>query len=253
MPEENEKLTINRSIDRATQILIYLGANVHSIKDIARHCHLSPSTVHRILQTLERLDWVRQDQSDARYYLGPLASQLSSNLVSAHRYLVMNSIDDMMNLSRLNGETISLGIMIHLKYVMLHDIPSRHNLRVSEGSDTSGAPTQGATGKVALSQLSDDDIRHALQSIASWKDNNQPKIDSAAFLDELRVIRKKGYAVSYGEVITGTICISAPIRNYTCPAVLSIIGPESRLRTKIEQSIKELKTCVENISSRNSM
>jgi IclR family transcriptional regulator, acetate operon repressor len=253
MPEDNKKLTINRSIERATQILIYLGANIHSIKDIARHCRLSPSTVHRILQTLQRLDWVRQDQTDSRYYLGPLASQLSSNLVSAHRYLVMNSVDEMMNLSKSSGETVSLGIMIHLKYVSLHDIPSKHNLRVFEGSDTSGAPTQGATGKVALSQLSDEDIRHALHSIASWKDNNQPKFDTTAFLDELKAIRKKGYAVSYGEVIPGTICISAPIRNYPCPAVLNIIGPESRLNNRLEQSIKELRASAERISSSNSL
>jgi DNA-binding IclR family transcriptional regulator len=153
----------------------------------------------------------------------------------------MNSIDDMISLSRITGETVTLGIMINLRFVMLHDIPSQHDLRITEGRDTSGSPIRGATGRVMLSQLSDDEIIRALPIITSWDITGKKSIDTDSFLEEIRKIRKNGYGISYSEIISNSVCIAAPIYNYVCPAAISIVGPENRLHGRTGQFIEELK------------
>ena len=65
---------------------------------------------------------------------------------------------------------------------------------------------------------------------------------------ELAKVRKQGYAISYGERISGVVGISAPIKNYLCPAALSILGLEQRLSNELTNLVKEVKSCADSIS-----
>ncbi len=61
-------------------------------------------------------------------------------------------------------------------------------------------------------------------------------------------IRKQGFAVSCGEWIPGAMCVSAPVYSYTVPAVVSVIGPEYRLKAKQNEVIAKLKDSTSRIS-----
>ena len=65
--------------------------------------------------------------------------------------------------------------------------------------------------------------------------------DKKLLMAQIKEIRRQGYAVSAGEQIRGTLCISVPVRDYLLPVVLSVIGPEVRLRKREREVIKELK------------
>ena len=60
------------SITHATDILLSLSEDINTLTDIARRCNLGKSTVHRVLKLLEESQFVVQDTTDRRYYLGPL-------------------------------------------------------------------------------------------------------------------------------------------------------------------------------------
>jgi IclR family KDG regulon transcriptional repressor len=247
--DSSKSSTVSTSLHRATNILSCLSNGINTISDIASYCKYSISTVHRLLQTLKELNWVVQDNNNRMYYLGPLITQLASNHNAAHKYLIMHSLREMMRLSDVTEETVNLGIMIQLHYVLLYDIPSQHDLRIIEESKRLGPLYIGATAKALLSLLGDEELRTSLKHIKFDYVTENTETDKKVLLAQIMEVRQQGYCVTYGERIPGAVCISAPIRNYICPAALSIVGPENRLKLRVNGVISELKGSAERISA----
>ena len=239
---------ISTSLYRATDILTCLSNGINTVTDIARYSKYSNSTVHRLLQTLKELDWAIQDEDNHKYYLGPMVTRLSSNQMAAHRYLIMQALRDMMHLANITEETVNLAVMVQLHCTLLHEIASQHGLRITEESKRLGPLYVGATAKVLLSQLGDKELKTTLKHINF--DHITPKTvtDKELLMAQLKECRQQGYCITYGERILGAVCLSAPIKNYICPASLSIVGPENRLGLKVKEVVEELKTSAQRIS-----
>jgi DNA-binding IclR family transcriptional regulator len=250
IPEKAKKVT--GSIAHATEILICLSNDVHKISDIARQCNFSKSTVHRVLKLLERSQLVVEDNINRRYYLGPLITHLSSNPVTAHKRLITYALDEMKHLSSLSEETLALDIMIGVQILPLHEIPSKHDLKVTQESKKIGSLYAGlyagASAKVLLSQLDDNRLKILMNNINIAPETERTVTDKGLLMAQLKEIRQKGYAVSYGERIQGTLCVAAPIYNYILPVGLNVVGPESRLQPKVKEVIAELKASSRRIS-----
>ena len=238
----------NKSIVRANKLIFCLRSGINSLSEIAHYCKYSPPTVHRLLQQMVELDWATQDAINHKYYLGSLFTTVSADLLATHRYLVANALDEMNNVATISEETVNLAILIQLHYVQLHSITSMHSLKVSEVSHSFMAPFTGATGKVLLSQLSDEEISEVLQKINLAQVTAYNITDETKLLAQLMEIRQQGYAVSYGERVAGAIGISVPIKNYTYPAALSILGPKDRLEFRLAELTETLKASAEHIS-----
>ena len=240
---------ISTSLHRATDILACLSNGINTVTDIANYCEYSPSTVHRLLQTLKKLDWAIQDGNNHQYYLGSLVTQLASNQIAAHRYLIMQSMREMIRLSGITGETVNLAVLLQLHYMLLHEVASEHALRITEASKRLGQLYTGATAKILLSQLSDVELNRTVKNINFREVTENTVTDKELLMAQLMECRQKGYCVTYGERIPGAVCISAPIKKYICPASLSIVGPENRIRARVDEIIEEVKESTERISS----
>ena len=247
MSQSNRKYTENKSIVRATRIIYALRNGINSLSEIARYCKYSPPTVHRILQQMVDLDWANQDAISHKYFLGSLFTEISSDFLATHRYLVVNAYDEMNSLFTMSEETVNLAVLIQLHYVQLHNIISKHNLAVSETSHNFMPPFTGATGKVLLSQLDDREIREVLSKVNVAKLTNNV-VSESQLLAQLREIQNRGFATSTGERVSGSTCISVPVSNYTYPAALSILGPAERLQPKTKYLTEMLKKSAELIS-----
>jgi len=236
------------SLERATDILVCLGNGINSATEIAVYCDYSISTVHRLLQNLAELGWVVQDENSHKYFLGSLVHKLADDVINSHRYLVLHALKEMHRLAELTEETIILGCLDRLHFLKLHEIPSSHNLRIIEANDKFKGQYIGATARVLLSQLDDKELKNVLKHVK----NNVTAQDSASVnsttLDQILEIRKKGYAVSYGERNKGAVCISAPVKNYYCPVALYIVGLEERLGQRVDAIINDLKASASVIS-----
>lgn len=247
MAVSTRKYTENKSIVRATKIIYALRNGINSLSEIARYCKYRPPTVHRILQQMVDLDWANQDAISHKYFLGSLFTEISSDFLAAHRYLVVNAYDEMNSLSTISEETVNLAVLIQLHYVQLHNIISKHSLAVSEVSHNFMPPFTGATGKVLLSQLDDGEIRDILSKVNIARLTNN-EISESQLLAQLKEIRRQGFAASTGERVSGSTCISVPVRDYTYPAALSLLGPAERLEPKTKGLTEMLKKSAERIS-----
>jgi DNA-binding IclR family transcriptional regulator len=241
------------SIAHATDILIRLSNDIHAVTDIARQCRLSKSTVHRVLKLLEQSHLVVEDTINRRYYLGPLVTRLASTPVTTHKRLIMCAMDEMKRLSNLTEETVAMDIMVGIQYFSLHEISSRHDLRVTQETKKIGplyaGLYAGATVKALLSQLEDEKLKIVLANIKIAPETERTVTDKELLMAQLKEIRQKGYSVTYGERIPGAICIAAPIKNYVLPLVICVVGPESRLQPRVKEVITEIMTSARRIST----
>jgi DNA-binding IclR family transcriptional regulator len=236
------------SIAHAASILNCISQDIHSLTDIARHCSLGKSTVHRVLKLLEASGLVVQDALNRRYYLGPLITQLASNPITTHEYLIMYTVLELKHLSALSEETVALDIMIGIQYYSLLEIPSQHDLRVTQESRMSGNLQAGASVKALLSLYNDKQLKTALNSMNIPRTTEHTVTDKELLTAQIHEVRRLGYASSCGERFTGGMCISVPVKNYSLPVALSVVGPESRLRLKEKEVIAELKASSARIS-----
>ena len=240
--DTEEKTIAVKSISRAADILFCMSNGINTVTDIAKKCELSKSTVHRLLKALKESHLATQDPISQQYHLGPLITRLSSNPQTNHNYLITCAIEEMNGLWDIVEETVTLNIMIGTQYVRLHEIPSKHDLRVIESYDPVGSIYVGATAKVLLSQLNDEELKAAIKNIRVSSVTEHSVTDKKILIAQSKKIRQQGYAISYGERIAGALCISSPIKNYFWPAALSIIGPEIRLKPRVNELVREVTT-----------
>jgi len=240
--------TDSTSLRRATDILNCLSGDINTITDVSGYLGYSTSTVHRLLQNMNTLGWVIQDKNNHKYYLGPMVNQLSSNQIASHKYLIMHAVREMTHLSTITGETISLAIMFKLHHMLLHEISSKYELKITEESKMANPVYVGATAKMLLSQLADKEIKATLKHVKDDQTTGKSANNRLGVAAQIEEIRQQGYCVTYGERIQGALCISAPINNYICPATLNILGPEDRLKPNVSKYIKELQASTNRIS-----
>jgi DNA-binding IclR family transcriptional regulator len=243
---------VTGSIAHATEILICLSDDIHKVSDIARQTGFSKSTVHRVLKLMEQSQLAVQDTLNRRYYLGPLITRLASNAITTHKRLVTCADAEMKRLGDITEETVVLDIMIGFKYQTLHEIASRLNLKVSKEIKMAGPMLAslyaGASLKTLMAQLDDNKLKMLLSIINIIAVTERTVTDKKLLLAQIAEVRKTGYSVSHSERIPDTICISVPVYSYSLPVVLSVVGPDIRLQSRVREVIGELKASSTRIS-----
>jgi IclR family transcriptional regulator, KDG regulon repressor len=238
-----------KSISRAAKILSCLSEGKNSVTDIAQYCELSKSTVSRLLAALEKSNLAVRDPVHRKYFLGYLLNRLVANPKTTHLNLITLSAREMNNLSKICGETVVLDILVGIRNIRLHMIPSIYNIRVYDDNfDLDSANLQGAAIKALFSQLDRGELTLVMNSLKSVTSDEEFYVRKREFLSQLNQIRKQGYAISRGEIIAGALAISAPIRGYHMPAALTVLGVESRFEPRIVELLPEIVASANRIS-----
>jgi len=245
----NQKPSAVRSIYRAVDILVCLSKGVNTLTDITNGTKLTKPTVYRILKTLEELNMATQDPLNHQYYLGPMVNQIASNPETNHHYLITCALGELMQLWESSGETVELNIMVGLQYRRIYAITSRYELKIESVPDPAGPVFVGAPAKVLLSQLDDVDLKAALRNIRIKHVTDHSVTNRAELMSQVKTAREQGYSISSGERIEGGMCISVPIKGYSWPVALAIVGPVARFQPKADKYLKECLAKANRISN----
>lgn len=241
--------TAYKSISRAADILSCLSDGKNSVTEIAEQCELSKSTASRLLAALEKSNLATRDPVHRKYFLGYLLNRLVANPKTTHHNLITLSIGEMDNLSKICGETVVLDILVGIRNIRLHMIPSVYNIRVYDDNyDSSSLNIQGAAIKTLLSQLGRTELALMVNYIKLEDANKNPVLERKKILSQLEQIKEQGYTISRGEIIAGAVAISAAIQGYHLPAALTVLGVESRLEPRITELLPVIVNSAKRIS-----
>ena len=100
------------------------------------------------------------------------------------------------------------------------------------------------------SELKDDELDRLLEHVEFIQITPNTITDKEVLRQELEKVRKDGYAISFGERVIGSASISAPVKNYSVPVALCIVGPHDRISTNLKSLLQEIKVTAARISNR---
>ncbi len=201
-----------------------------NLTEIAEHVGLAPSTTHRLLNSLEQLDFVAQDEARGSWYIGVKAFSVG-NAFLRNRDFVAIVRPFMHDLVAQTGETSNLAILDHGAPVFIAQVECGEMMRMVATLGGKAPVHASGVGKALLSRRRDSEVDAiiAANGLPALSPNTITGAD--ALRAELLQIRQQGYAVDNEEQSIGLRCIAANIYNEHGEAVaaISISGPAPRV------------------------
>jgi IclR family transcriptional regulator, acetate operon repressor len=207
-----------RAVERALDILLAFKPQDEAlaVSELLHRVDLSRPTLYRLLRTLEAKRFLVSSDHPKRFKLGPAVARLAHVWTSA---LDLSALAEpmMRRLWDKTAETVALFVREDTSRVCIAEMPSAQALSFRRGVGYREGLTVGASGKAILAYLGADGAR--LQT------------ETKMHARELAQIKRRGFAVSKGELIQGAVAISAPIFNGAGEVLgsLSVFGPSIRL------------------------
>lgn len=182
---------------------------------------LSKSTVFRIIQTLEKHRLLAFDSLSNRYSLGIKLFEFGGIIYSSLslRKVAARFLDQ---LAAVNNHLVLLGVLDGSELVYIDKREGKDRIVVTSEIGRRRPPHYGMLGKALMAFLPEEKVddllaRYPLEKIAS-----RSITDPEKFKNDLRQIRRKGYAYEHNEVWDGAIGIAAPVRDYRGEVVAAV-------------------------------
>jgi IclR family KDG regulon transcriptional repressor len=237
-----ERYFIN-SIIRASNILKCLsgGKSHFKMSELARHVGLDRSTTYRILLSLERTGFVEKDEKAGTYSLGLAAFEIGNAYLS-QMDLIQVSKPIMTDLAQKVQETVHLAVLSDTEIVYVDKCDSPRTLGVMSKIGQRGPVYCTALGKTLLAFQPEDEQSRIIREIRLIPLTPRTITSRQKLVQELRGIRKQGYALDRREIEEDVECIGAPIRNHIGDviAAISISGPRRKIHTPDEKHFVSL-------------
>lgn len=218
-----------QSVARALTLLEALAGarGGATLKELAKHAGLNSSTCHHLLATLVKRGYVIKVPGRRDYALGARVLHLAQAFLRQVD-LPRRAQPWIDRINDATGEAVHLAVMQGESVVTLLKRESRHALRVETGM--SDAPHATATGKAMLAWLTEDHIRRILSVHPMRRFTDNTITDYKAFVEELRQVRRNGYAMDREEFQPGVICVGSAIRDHAGAVVGAISVSTPALR-----------------------
>ena len=223
MQKQSGHPILNSSVPKAFAILEYLAA-ANSPRELSSICNalkMNKSTMYRFLTTLQSLGYVDQDRESNRYALGSKTLWLASSFLEA---IELRTIARplLMQLHQETGETVHLAILDHFEVVYMDKMDGTSSVRMASSVGNRMPAHSTGLGKALLAFMPEDTWRSYIDVVGLERRTSNTITDPAAFLQELRHIRERGYSIDDSENEDGIRCVALPIRDHTGKVVAAI-------------------------------
>ena len=201
-----------------------------SLEQICAHTGLPKATAFRIIVNLLQAQYLVETEKG--YWLGLKMLRFGA-LVEEKLDLVQQARPFLTRLRDQINETVHLAVLDNeLRVVYLEKLSTQHAIGLMMSRIGITAPMHcTALGKAMAAFRPEEEICDWIQTHGLKPVTDATITDKDAFLQELRAIRSRGYAVDNGEFEVGVRCVAAPIRDRmgTVIAAVSVSGPDNRM------------------------
>jgi IclR family transcriptional regulator, acetate operon repressor len=231
-----------QALDRAFLILDVMAdaGGEAKLTEIAASAGLNVSTCHHLISTLHNWGYVSRGINSRSYVLGSRILHLSAaclRQVDLPRR-AQSFVDRLNDQTR---EAVQLAIMQDTNLVHILRREARHAVRVEAGfGGNANAAHATATGKAILAWLPPTELDRIVadKGLTAFTPNTITDIEKLK--EELRLVRRNGYAIDREEFRPGVICLGAAIRDHAGAVVgsISVSSPAFRSTPEYIEQMK---------------
>ena len=234
-PNEAAERGAIQSVDRALSLLLAMAelGGEATLSSLAARTGLNISTCHHLLATLTQRGFVAKAIGRRGYALGARILYLSHACLQVDLPRRAQRFIDRINQS--TGETVHLAVMQGDDLATLLTREARHAVRVDSGTlSQSSAMHATAAGKSILAWLPENEVSRILNAQGMRAFTPSTITDYATLIEELRLVRRNGFAIDREEFQPGVICVGTAIRDHAGAVVGSISASTPGMRASDE-------------------
>lgn len=241
---------MNRTIERTLQILNYVGeSDGVTLKEITNYMMIPKSSVFDIVQSLLELKLLEQHRlNDRKYILGIAAYSLGSKYTKNRSLFevaapYLNSLADKLKRTSFMGTLDGTDIIYIYKY-------AGDGAKLATCSVGSKHPAYAtALGKAYLAYLPDKERIAIVDKINFIQKTNNTIKNKQDLIENLKLVKKRGYSIDCKENEDLMICYGAPIFDSTSNIVAAISFSDVRNNDYSDEEIGGfVRECALNIS-----
>jgi IclR family acetate operon transcriptional repressor len=240
------------ALRRGLKLLVLVGEAQKPLAagEIARLSNLHASTVHRFLVNLESAGFLRREDSNGRYQLGPACVSLGRaalDRLDVHRI----SLPHLQELNRLTRETVHLTVRQDLTAVYVEKLESPEPLRIFSQVGAAVPLHCTGVGKVLLAYEKPEELKLLLPRLSLTRSTPNSLSSLQELEAELSRVRRQGYAMDMEEYENHIRCIAAPLWDHAgqVKAAFSVTGPATRMtRARLRQLIPVVTRVSQDVS-----
>jgi IclR family KDG regulon transcriptional repressor len=231
-PQEGEKTV--QIVHRIASVLRAFGKQgLLGITDLSSMTGLPKSTTHRLVTALVNEGLLVQDEDSHKYALSLHVTALGASILNSHT-VRKTARPILMELRDQTHESVHLAVLEGLEAVIIDTEDSYFFVRAVNVPGQHLPAHAVSTGKVLLAYQWETRLREILAHTTLTRYTDSTITDPRLLLEELRMVRQRGYAISQSELEEGIDAVAAPIFDHpgTVVAAVSIGGPSERCRPK---------------------
>src|SRR5229473_3176798 len=221
-----------QSVDRALSIIETLAEDDegYRLSDLAVRTGLSPSTVHRLLATLEKRRFVQFDRYESKWHVGAQSFAVGATF-ARRRNFVAQAMPYLRKLRDQTRETANLAVVDDEAIIVLTRMESREIMRSLTKVGGRVAMVASGVGKAVLATYSDDDVSAIIRRQGMPRLTEKSIVRPSDLFKELAKVRRDGYAIDDEEACMGLRCIAAVVYSDCSEplAAISVSGMTSRV------------------------
>lgn len=223
---------IVNSVIRAFSILeaFSLKKNEQSISELKVATGLPFSTLHRLLATMEKIGYIRQNSETGKYRLG-IRNFILGNQVKLVTELRMIAAPILKSLSDKYNETVHMAVELDGQLLCIEKVEAHHRMSVTPSAGGFESLHRTSVGKCLLAFADKAYQEEILGKLELTKHTEYTITDKEVLWHQLADIRKNGYSIDNQELELGLMCFGAPIFAHSgeCIAAMSLSIPIVRL------------------------
>jgi IclR family acetate operon transcriptional repressor len=221
-----------QSVDRAMMLLEVLGEDEEGnrLSDLASRTGLAPSTVHRLLTTLEQRQFIQFDPAGRLWHIGRQAFAVGS-VFARQRNIAATALPFLRRLRDQSRETVNLAIADQGEMLVVSQIESREIARAATHVGGSVPMAASAMGKAILATYADEDVTAILECHGLRRLTANTITRRTGLVAELETVRRNCHAVDDEECQSGLRCVGATVYDHQGEAIcaISVSGLATRI------------------------
>lgn len=240
-----------QAVDRAMRILSALAnpnGRGQRLKDLASHTKMHPSTVHRLLTTMQQREFVHYEQADSTWHVGRNAYLAAAGFLGGINYVTVAKPF----IKRLRDtvlETCSLGVIEGREILIVSQFQGREIERILSRVGRCLPIARSAMGHAMLAAWWDRDGKPdvIIDAISGVDDVDRPALERS-----IEAVKRTGFAVSEARALDGVRTIASPVCGVGGKPLcaISIAGTVDRLSLdRIDEAGRKMAEVAADISA----